>query len=50
MAALGPIYGTGREFVDSTAAARLNGLCGGYGANVKRELRDLGLPDALLVD
>lgn len=52
MAALGPIYGTGQEFVDSTAAARLNGLCGGYGtgASVKRELRDLGLPDELLVD
>lgn len=41
---------TYREFVDSTAAARLNGLIAGYGQStaVKSELRELGLPDSLV--
>jgi len=50
MAALATQYRTDRVFVDSTAAARLNGLCGGCGesALVKQELRDLGLPDSVV--
>ena len=45
-------FGSERAFVDSTAAARLNGLLDGYGdANaVKAELRDLGVDAAPFVE
>lgn len=42
------IYGDGRDFVDSTAAARLNGYLDGYGtaAQLEREIGRLGLSAA----
>jgi peptide-methionine (S)-S-oxide reductase len=42
------IYPLARDFVDSTAVARLNGYAGGYGsiAQLSREIDLLGLSDA----
>jgi len=49
-AALAAHFGSDRAMVDSTAAARLNGLNGGFGDRtaVEAELRRLGLPEALI--
>ena len=43
-------FGTDRAFVDSTAAARLNGLLSGYGqrASITAELRNLDLPEPIV--
>jgi hypothetical protein len=42
------IYPLHRDFIDSTAVARLNGYAGGYGgaAQLAREIDRLGLSDA----
>jgi hypothetical protein len=42
------IYPLRRDFIDSTAVARLNGYAGGYGgmAQLEREIDRLGLSDA----
>lgn len=42
---VGSLYRSGEEFLDSTVAARLNGLMAGHGtaADIERELRRLGL-------
>ena len=47
MRELNHIYPEHRDFVDSTAVARMNGYAGGYGSadQLKRELPDLGLSD-----
>ena len=50
MEVLAPLYATDREFVDSTVAARLNGLLAGYGRaeSVRAELKEIGTPEAVL--
>jgi peptide-methionine (S)-S-oxide reductase len=45
---VGRLYGSGDEFIDSTVAARLNGLIAGHGAiaDIEKEMRRLGLDEA----
>jgi methionine-S-sulfoxide reductase len=50
MEVLDPFYATDREFVDSTVAARLNGLLAGYGTHdvVRAEFEKLEAPADVL--